>query len=71
MSLMQCSTPIVHDAARVRPEKSEVMCLVSDNRKAERLLQWRPGTELDDGLRQTIDFVAANPGLYAPDRYTI
>jgi NAD dependent epimerase/dehydratase len=71
LSLMRCSKPVVEDPARVRPAKSEVMRLVSDNRKAQRVLQWRPGTDLDDGLRQTIDFVAANPGLYAPDRYTI
>jgi nucleoside-diphosphate-sugar epimerase len=71
LELMKCNKPILHDAARDRPEKSEVMNLISDNRKAARLMQWRPTTSLDDGLRRTIDFVAANLGFYAPDRYTV
>jgi NAD dependent epimerase/dehydratase len=71
LRLMGSDKPILHDAARDRPQRSEVMRLVSDNGKAARLLRWRPGTALDDGLRRTIEFVAANPGLYAPDRYTV
>jgi NAD dependent epimerase/dehydratase len=71
LGLMRCDKPIVHDAARDRPEKSEVMKLVSDNRKAARLMQWSPSTALDDGLRQAIDFVSAHPELYAADRYTV
>jgi NAD dependent epimerase/dehydratase len=71
LGLMECGKPIVHDAVRDRPEKSEVMKLVSDNRKAARLMQWRPVTSLDDGLRRTIDFITANLGLYTPNRYTI
>jgi NAD dependent epimerase/dehydratase len=71
LGLMRCDKPIVHDASRDRPEKSEVMKLVSDNRKAARLMQWSPATALDDGLRQAIDFVAAHPELYAADRYTV
>jgi nucleoside-diphosphate-sugar epimerase len=47
------------------------MKLVSDNSKAARLLEWRPAVSLDDGLRRTIDFVAANLSLYAPSRYTV
>ena len=71
LGLMACDKPIVHDAARDRPEKSEVMKLMSDNRKAVRLLQWTPATALDDGLRQAIDFVSAHRELYASERYTV
>jgi NAD dependent epimerase/dehydratase len=71
LGLIGCRKPIVHDKARERPEKSEVRKLVSDNRKAARLLQWQPTTSLDDGLRQAITFVSANPGLYTPEAYTI
>ena len=71
LGLMRCAKPIVHDAARDRPEKSEVMKLVSDNRKAARLLQWKPATPLDDGLRRAIEFVSAHPDLYASERYTV
>lgn len=71
LALMGCSKPIVHDAARDRPEMSEVMKLVSDNRKAARLMQWKPTTSTDDGLRRAIEFVSAHPQLYASERYTI
>ena len=71
LGLMGHDKPILHDAARDRPEKSEVTKLISDNRKAARLLQWRPTTALDDGLQRTIDFVAANLGLYAANRYAV
>jgi nucleoside-diphosphate-sugar epimerase len=71
LGLIGCRKPIVHDKARERPEKSEVRKLVSDNRKAARLLQWQPTTSLDDGLRQAITFVSANPRLYTPEAYTI
>ena len=68
---MGCSKPIVHDAARDRPGKSEVMKLVSDNRKAARLLNWQPVTVLDDGLRKVIEFMSAHPALFAPESYTV
>ena len=71
LGLMRCGKPIVHDAARDRPGKSEVMKLVSDNRKALRLLQWTPATSLDDGLLQAIAFVSAHPELYVTERYTV
>jgi nucleoside-diphosphate-sugar epimerase len=71
LRLMGCSKPIVHDAARDRPEKSEVMNLVSDNRKAARLMQWKPATSLDDGLRSVIEFVSMHPELYTSEGYIV
>ena len=71
LALMDCRKPIVHDEARERPQKSEVRNLLSDNAKAARLMGWHPETTLDDGLRQAIAFVAANPGLYTPGVYTV
>ncbi|WP_245435749.1 GDP-mannose 4,6-dehydratase [Microvirga calopogonii] len=71
LRLMGMEKPIVHDASRDRPNKSEVMKLVSDNSKAARLLGWRPSTTLDDGLRQAIEFISANRHLYAPNSYTV
>jgi NAD dependent epimerase/dehydratase len=71
LRLMGMDKPIISDAARERPSKSEVMKLQADNSKAARLLGWSPATPLDDGLRQVIDFISSNRELYAPTTYTI
>ena len=70
MALMKIDKPIEHDESRVRPTKSEVGRLVSDNSLARERLGWAPTVDLDDGLRRTIDFIAANRADYDPDRYT-
>jgi NAD dependent epimerase/dehydratase len=49
---------------RVRPEKSEVERLIADNRKAERLLGWRPEVGLEQGLERTIDWLRSHLGRY-------
>lgn len=65
------------DAARVRPEKSEVMRLLGDNRKASRLLGWSPefaGTDgFRRGLQETVRWFsdAENLKLYKADRYVV
>jgi len=59
------------DAGRLRPEKSEVQRLISDNHFARELLNWQPETSLEEGLRQTITWVEKNISLYSPDRYVI
>jgi nucleoside-diphosphate-sugar epimerase len=71
LQLMNCDKKLVTEAARVRPSKSEVGKLVSDNSKARRLMGWAPQVSIDDGLRATIDFIAANRQLYHPDNYTV
>ncbi|NLG98582.1 MAG: SDR family NAD(P)-dependent oxidoreductase [Chloroflexi bacterium] len=48
---------ILNDPQRMRPGKSEVMRLVSDNRLAGEALGWQPEVSLDDGLRQTIAWI--------------
>lgn len=60
---------IVQDKGRVRPPKSEVERLISDHRKARRLLGWRPTVSLEKGLRETIAFVEKNMDLYMPGAY--
>lgn len=71
LRLMGVDKPIVHDASRDRPSKSEVMKLVSDNQKAAQLLGWSPKTSLDDGLLQAIDFISSNRDLYSATTYTV
>ena len=71
LALMNCDKPIVQEAGRMRPAKSEVGKLVSDNAKARRLMGWAPAVSVDDGLRATIDFIAAHRHLYRPATYTV
>jgi NAD dependent epimerase/dehydratase len=71
LALMGVDKPIVQDPSRMRPEKSEVLKLVSDNARAAHLMGWAPRVELDDGLLQTIEFVRKNIDLYRPSVYAV
>ncbi len=62
---------IVTDPARLRPERSEVMRLWSDNRKAKQLLGWAPRVSLETGLRQTIDWIATHLDRYQIGKYQV
>ena len=62
---------IVVDSTRLRPEKSEVQRLLSDNRLAKERLGWQPVVNLTEGLRRTIAWVAANLDRYQPTQYQI
>lgn len=59
------------DSARVRPEKSEVFKLLCDNRKARRVLGWRPRWTLEKGLASLAAYVAAHPEEYRPEAYSV
>jgi dTDP-glucose 4,6-dehydratase len=70
-ALVGRSARIVREKARVRPRKSEVERLISNYGKAKRLMGWKPAVSLDEGLRETIDFVEKNIDLYTPGRYRV
>jgi len=57
------------DRERLRPEKSEVLQLISDNRKAGEILQWKPKVTFDEGLKRTIEWIAKNIDHYKVGRY--
>ena len=69
--LVERSVEVRTDPARIRPAASEVRRLRADNRRAANALGWRPQTSLEDGLRHTIEWIRAHPGLFDPERYTI
>ncbi len=71
LALMNCSKEIRQDQARLRPAKSEVGRLISDNSKARRLLGWQPEINLDQGLASAISFVTEHRALYRPQTYAI
>ncbi len=56
-------------AERRRPENSEVMRLISDNRRAQERLGWQPQVSLDLGLDRTIAWITSNLDRYHPDQY--
>ncbi len=63
------SVDVEVDPARLRPERSEVLRLVSDNRLARERLGWEPETSLEQGLDRTIDWISRNIERYQPDHY--
>ena len=56
---------------RMRPQKSEVMQLLCDNRKAFRLLGWEPRIDLEQGLAETVAFFRQHVGRYKVGMYTV
>ncbi len=71
MKLMNVDVPLTEDTQRVRPGKSEVMALISDNKKAKEGLNWEPRVPLEEGLLHTIEFVRSHPELFRPNEYTV
>jgi len=62
---------IVCEEKRVRPEKSEVMELLCDNRLARDLAGWKPRYTLDEGLALTVAWMKEHLALYKPGVYTV
>ena len=60
---------IEQDEARLRPQKSEVLRLLSDNSKARQVLGWQPTVGLRDGLKQTIEWIQEHMSSYQPGKY--
>jgi NAD dependent epimerase/dehydratase len=58
------SAKVEVDADRLRPQKSEVKRLLSDNSLARERLDWSPTVSLDDGLEKTISWIRENLSHY-------
>ncbi len=75
--LLNREVEIQTDEQRVRPVKSEVERLVSDNTRARELLDWEPEYVGRDGLRRALKTTAdwllapANLTRYKHDRYNV
>ncbi|MCM1217012.1 MAG: NAD-dependent 4,6-dehydratase LegB [Lachnospiraceae bacterium] len=62
---------IVCDEERLRPEKSEVNRLLGCNKKIMQLTAWKPQYSLEEGLRETIDFLKENLDKYKTGIYNL
>ena len=62
---------IASSAERVRTKTSEVERLLSDNRRLLASGAWAPRISLDDGLRETIEWLRPRLDLYRPDRKSV
>jgi dTDP-glucose 4,6-dehydratase len=71
VALMNKKIDVVVDEARLRPEKSEVQRLISDNRLARERLGWEPRVSLNAGLAMTIEWIERNIQRYRPRQYTV
>jgi NAD dependent epimerase/dehydratase len=56
---------------RVRPAKSEVMRLVSDNSLVADLTGWRPQLDLEAGIAATVAWIEGHRDLYGVERYVV
>jgi NAD dependent epimerase/dehydratase len=71
LSILGKRLNIERDPARLRPEKSEVRRLLSDNSLARERLGWAPRINLREGLSNTVNWILKNQELYPPGEYQI
>jgi dTDP-glucose 4,6-dehydratase len=59
------------DPARIRPQASEVMKLISNNTLLRSTTTWKNENNIDAGLAKTVEWLRSNLAGYRPDRYTV
>lgn len=69
--LMGKKKEIEVEAQRIRPERSEVMQLLSDTRLAQSLFGWMPRYPLEEGLKETIDWYRENLSSFKVGSYPL
>ncbi len=67
LAMVDHPVKIVVDPTRLRPEKSEVQRLISDNRLALQKLGWSPQVSLEDGLQRTFDWIKEHLSMFSND----
>jgi NAD dependent epimerase/dehydratase len=71
LSLLDMQKEIQVTPVRLRPGRSEVQRLISDNSRARNRLGWMPRVSLRQGLSETIEWISMNLHLYRPERYQL
>lgn len=62
---------IICEEERMRPQNSEVNRLLGSNEKIQRLTDWKPQYSLEEGIKETIEWIKANLNVYKTDIYNI
>lgn len=65
------SARIVHDEARLRPDASEVIALVSDPSKARECLGWTAMVSIEEGIVLTARWLEEHAPLFSAERYHV
>jgi len=71
LDICDSNAQIDFDKDRERPENSEVMELVCDNTKAREILGWTTQYSLQQGLEETVSWVANNLHHYKSELYNV
>jgi NAD dependent epimerase/dehydratase len=62
---------VVQEKQRVRPGKSEVERLLCDNKKVKQLTDWETKYSLEEGLKETVEWIKNNLEKYKPGIYNV
>ncbi|MGB8983005.1 MAG: GDP-mannose 4,6-dehydratase [Anaerolineales bacterium] len=69
MQIVGRQVEVRQDPARLRPDKSEVLQLLSDNSLARQVLKWEPRVSLDEGLARTVEWIRSHLDMYQVGKY--
>ncbi len=69
MQIVGRPVEVRQDPARLRPDKSEVLQLLSDNSLARQVLKWEPRVSLDEGLARTVEWIRSHLDMYQVGKY--
>tara|TARA_Y100000590_G_scaffold297566_1_gene335364 strand:- start:1381 stop:2352 length:972 start_codon:yes stop_codon:yes gene_type:complete len=62
---------IISDKKRLRPSKSEVNRLLCNNSKLKKNTKWKPKYNLDQGLKETIEWMKENKKFFKSNIYNL
>ena len=71
ISLLGGGKEILSDGERVRPDASEVMELLCNSNKAQKMLGWEPKVSLEEGLVRTVAYIRDHLHQYKPLLYNV
>jgi NAD dependent epimerase/dehydratase len=71
LGLLGKDVPIETEEQRIRPDKSEVMQLLSDTRLAQKLFGWAPRYSLEQGLGETVAWYQQNLSRFRVGSYPL